>query len=315
MVNETEIISWLLESDPSIRWQVMKDLQKKDASLYSIERERLIENGWGSILLKLQDQNGLWNGRYYDGKWISTTYALYLLKLFGLPEYHIQALIACDKLFKRSVYNQKEFRFSRDQKHQDLGVTGMIVSLCCYFGYHQEQIHNIVEFLVNQQQKDGGWLSDLSNTAQKYSFETTLLILEGLLQYRIRYSTENKAGMDAESRGQEYLLQHHLYLEKGKVIKEGWTSFSFPPYWFYDVLTAIDYFRASGMQTDPRLQPAINLIEQKRDKEGKWFLGRRHPGKTFFDIEKPSTPSRWNTLRAMRVLNYWEKGDSRNTPA
>jgi hypothetical protein len=306
MDKKKEIIIWLLDSDPSIRWQVMKDIQDMDKAVYSTERQKLTEQGWCSEYLKLQDKDGLWSGSLYNGKWVSTTYTLYLLKILGLSAYNSQALLACEQLFGQGIHKQKEIRFSRNQEHQDLGVTGLILSMCCFFGYHQEQIHKVVDCLVDQQSKDGNWLPNRSKASEAYTFETTLLILEGLLQYRKRYSANDKKLLDSEINGQEFLLKHHLYLDDDIAIKSKWISFSFPPYWFYDVLTALDYFRAAGMKPDERLDAGIDLLNKKRNKEGKWALGSKHPGKTNFEMEKPRASSKWNTLRAMRVLKYWQ---------
>lgn len=303
---QQETITWLLDSDPSIRWQVMKDLQGMDESTYEQERQKLQDQGWGSELLNLQAEDGLWNKSLYNGKWISTTYTLYLLKLIGLPPFNQQALSACDQLFKQGIYKQQEIRFSRNQTHQDLGVSGLILSMCCYFGYDEDALHWVAEHLVNQQSEGGYWLPNEAEASMGYRFETTLLILEGLLQYRNRYSMKDRWLLEAEAIGQEFLLKHQLYLEGGKAIKSKWTSFSFPAYWFYDVLTAIDYFRLFGTNRDQRQQAGINLIMKKQNKNGTWNLGNKHPGKTYFEMETPREPSRWNTMRALRVLKWWE---------
>ena len=306
---QKETITWLLDSDPSIRWQVMKDIQGLDESIYEEERQKLQAQGWGSELLKLQGEDGLWNKSLYNGKWISTTYTLYLLKLLGLSPFNQQALSACDQLFRQGIYNHEEIRFSRNQTHQDLGVSGLILSMCCYFGYHQDELHQIASYLVSQQSEEGYWLPNKAEASMGYRFETTLLVLEGLLQYRQRYSLKHKWLAEAEAKGQEYLLQHKLYLDGGKAIKNKWTSFSFPAYWFYDVLTALDYFRLFGTNRGQRLQAGINLVVEKQNKDSTWNLGSKHPGKTYFEMEKARAPSRWNTLRALRVLKWWEGGN------
>lgn len=308
MNTKQEITTWLLDSDSSIRWQVMKDIQVIEKRIYSQERQKLADKGWCAELLRLQDKDGLWNGSLYNGKWTSTTYTLYLLKILGLPPLNHQALASCDQLFTQGIYNQQEIRFSRKQAHQDLGVTGLILSMCCYFGYHQDQLHSVTKFLISQQCEDGYWLPNKSEASMAYTFEATLIVLEGLFQYRSRYSIEDRWLLDAEAKGQEYLLKHHLYMDGGKAIKNKWTSFSFPPYWFYDVLTALDYFRGFGTNRDKRVQPGIDLIIEKQKKGGTWNLGSKHPGKTYFEMERAREPSRWNTLRALRVLKWWGSG-------
>ena len=307
MDNE-EIIMWLLDSDPAIRWQVMKDIQDAEESIYMQERQKLFEEGWCAKLLRLQDENGLWNASLYNGKWNSTTYTLYLLKIFGLSPFNDQALAACDQLFTQGIHNHREIRFSRNQEVEDLGVTGLILSMCCYFGYHQELLHDIVEYLVSQQCEEGNWLPNNSEASVAYTFETTLIVLEGLLQYQNRYSAANSLLANAEVKGQEYLLKHNLYLDDGKAIKSKWASFSFPPYWFYDVLTVLDYFQGFGENKDKRIQAGIDLVVDKRNKEGTWNLGSKHPGKTYLEMERSRASSRWNTLRAFRVLKWWSSG-------
>jgi hypothetical protein len=286
----------------------MKDIQGAEEAIYAQERQRLAEEGWCARLLGLQGENGLWNNSLYNGKWISTTYTLYLLKTLGLPPFNGRALAACEQLFTRGIYDQREIRFSRNQAHQDLGVTGLVLSLCCYFGYHHELLRAVVEYLVSQQREEGNWLPYDSDSSAAYTFETTLIVLEGLLQYRGRYSPADGLPADAEKNGQRFLLEHDLYLEGGAAIKSQWTSFSFPPYWFYDVLTALDYFQRFGENKDNRIQAGIDLVVEKRNREDTWNLGRKHPGRTYFEMERPREPSRWNTLRALRVLKWWNDG-------
>lgn len=306
-MNSNKIISWLLNSDPAIRWQVMKDIQNVEESKYNKERQRLVKEGWCAKLLGIQGKNGLWNDSLYNGKWVSTTYTLNLLKIFGLPPYNDQALTACNQLIEQGLFDQQEIRFSRGQKFQDLGVTGMILSMCCYFGYHHDSIHNIVEYLLSQQCGEGNWLPNKDEASAAYTFETTLIILESLLRYKNRYQKENHELLKAESKGQDFLLKHNLYLDNGKAIKSKWTSFSFPPYWFYDVLTVLDYFQSYRENKNNLIQAGIDLVLKKQNKDGTWNLGSKHAGKTYFDMEKPKEPSRWITLRALRVLKWWEQ--------
>jgi hypothetical protein len=301
------VIDWLLESDSAIRWQVMKDILHKPPAVYEAERSRLTQEGWCTRLLQYQDADGLWNHSLYNGKWISTTYSLYLLKLLGLPSVNPQSSKGCDQLLSQGLFQGREIRFSRDQSIPDLGVTALVLSQYCYFGYEASAIHQVTDFLANQQVKEGNWLPNEAPSAAYYTFETTLLVLEALLQYGNRYAAkENQVISKAAQNGQEFLLKHHLGLERGKPIKGKRTSFSFPSYWFYDVLTALDYFYAYGRNKDERLQPAIDLLRARQTADGRWLLGSRHPGRTYFDMEEVGKPSRWNTLRALRVLAWWD---------
>ena len=303
------VIDWLLDSDPAIRWQVMKDILHSPPAVYAKERARLAQEGWCAQLLSLQGDDDLWNSSLYNGKWLSTTYSLYLLKLLGLESLHPAALAGCQQLLIQGLYQEEEIRFSRRQDIQDLGVTALVLSLCSYFGSEAASLVHIAHFLARQQNTEGNWLPNHTSSASFYAFETTLLVLEALFQFTQRHPTgEYSAIYTAIRRGQEYLLSHHLGIVEGKLVKSQWNSFSFPCYWFYDLLTGLDYFCACQIKKDCRIQPAIDALRSKQTRAGVWLLGRRHPGKTYFDMEETGQPSRWNTLRALRILAWWEEG-------
>jgi hypothetical protein len=303
---DSPIVDWLLDSDPAIRWQVLKDLLDAPTVEYEAERARVSHEGWGAHLLRLQDASGLWGGSLYSGKWVSTTYTLHLLKLLGLPPKNEQALRGCSALLDGGLHAGTEIRFSRDRGIRDLGVTGMILSLCCYFDHDAESLHNIARVLVSEQHRRGEWIPDDRGSAEDYAFETTLIVLEALNQYRERCPDRDQAALGAAIEdGQEFLVRHHLFLRDGQRIKARWTTFSFPPYWFFDVLTALDYLHAARANRDERIEPAIELVRNRRRADGTWSLGSAHPGKTHLSMEQPGKPSRWNTLRATRVLKWW----------
>lgn len=309
MVIEQEIVRWLLDSDPAIRWQVMKDILQAPPAAYEQERAQLTHRGWCAQLLHLQDKDGLWNRSIYNGKWISTTYSLYLLKILGLSPGNPQALMACDQLIAQGLYQEEEIRFSRNKDISDLGVCAMVLSLCCYFGHDVAAIPRMASFLISQQRDEGNWLPNESPSSINYSFETTLLVLEGLLQFQNRYTATEGSGLSsAVEKGQEFLLRHQLGLGEQAPIKSQWASLSFPPYWFYDILTALDYFYAFRANKDSRIESAIYLLRRKRARDGAWNLGKRHAGKTYFEMETPAKLSRWNTLRALRILEWWDSG-------
>jgi hypothetical protein len=109
--------------------------------------------------------------------------------------------------------------------------------------------------------------------------------------------------------GEEYLLERGLFRRKstGEVVDPAYLEFAFPYYWHYDVLRALDYFRRSGAAPDPRMAEAVEVVRSKRQPDGRWLLDRIHPGRVHFDLEGGvGTPSRWNTLRVLRVLEWWD---------
>jgi hypothetical protein len=302
------VVEWLLEGDPAIGWQVMRDLQGANESTYGAVRARVADCGWGRQVLDRQDPDGLWSRSLYNGKWTSTAYSLYLLKLLGLPPRHRQALLGCWRLIEGGLYEGREIRFGRHQDVSDLGVTALVLSLCAYFGFEHDSLSAIAGYLLDRQRPDGGWQPDDSPAAADYTFETTLIVLDALFQCRDLPGAGPEGGAFEATvdSGRRFLLDHELYLESGKPIKPGWTSFSFPPYWFYDVLTALDYFQASGAPPDPGARGAVESVRNRRGSDGKWRLGTRHQGRTFFEMEPAGLSSRWVTLRALRVLAWWE---------
>jgi len=302
------IIDWLLDSDPSIRWQVMRDLIDVDEASISIERRKIASQGWGARLLSFQDPSGSWGGQLYGNKWLSTTYTLLLLRHMGLEATNPQARLGCRALLEGSFSAQGGMSFARTKECIDNGVTGMILSLLAYFDIPDMRVHHIAEYLLDQQCRDGHWEPVADNQSIRYAFDTTLLILDGLLEYTRKFQAASSKIKDAQVNGREFLLQHKLYklIETGKELDRKIMLFSFPPRWHYDVLVALDYFRDCQTGGDERMHEAIDLVKAKRNPDGTWNLQNRHAGKTFFEMEQVGMPSRWNTLRALRILKWWD---------
>ena len=298
-VNVTE---WLLESDPAIRWQVMRDLTDAGAKQVNAERSRVANEGWGARLLDLQAPDGMWGGGTYSPKWISTTYTLLLLRHLGIDPDDERVRSATDLIRHRVVMGDRKWPFF--EYATELCVTGMAVALGSYF---LEDPHGLPQpaFLLERQREDGGWNCHVSS--HRSSFNTTISVLEGMLEYERAVGGE-QALADARSQAHEYLLERRLMysLRTGELINKRWLLMSFPPRWFYDVLRALDYLREAGAQPDPRCDEAIEVIRSKQREDGTWPLQNRHPGKVHFEMEEGSgKPSRWNTLRALRVLRWY----------
>lgn len=307
MKPKSDLLDWLMAGDASIVWQVMRDIIDANNKEFSKIRCQIGKEGWGKKLLSFQDKNGLWSGELYNKKWISTVYSLYLLKKFGfLP--NEKTYFSCKQLFDGGIFNNEEIRFSRNQKLRDNGVTGLVLGLMCYFNLNDDRIHNIAEYLSSSQNKNGSWYYDNKPGADRYSFDNTLIVLRGLLEYEQRYGSENRKIAKAKYQGEKFLLKHGLFKVLGKniPINKKWLLFSFPCYWFYDVLNSLDYFRESGNK-DERLKDAIDLVIEKQNENGTWNLQNVHKGKVFFEMEKSGKPSRWNTLRCLRIIKWWEK--------
>jgi hypothetical protein len=304
MVISDEIRKWFLDSDPAIRWQVMRDLLHLEEKEIVKERGRIEKYGWGAQVLNMQDENGLWNHSLYNGKWVSTTYALYLLKLLGLQEGNHAAQKGCKSLIASGCYLEREIRFTKNQKRSDLGVTALVLSICSYFQTESILLDKIVSFLISQQSVEGNWLPFESEEASNFTFETTLLVLEAFLQYQRYTASSNKEIELSVTKGQDFLLSQNLYLQDGKPIKADWLRFSFPNYWFYDVLSALDYFFLFGKRKDERMLSGINYLYTKI-KDGVVYPDKPHTGKVFFSMENKGEASKWNTLRVLRVIGWW----------
>ncbi|MBE0672179.1 MAG: terpene cyclase/mutase family protein [Anaerolineales bacterium] len=305
-----EIISWLLEGDPSIRWQVQRDLLKHSPAKYEAERKKIAKMGWGKQLLDLQDSDGRWGGGMYGPKFISTTYTMLTLRLLGLPPNNPQAKRACKLFLDEGFYTDGGINFfSYAWKYSETCVTGMILALLAYFHYPDKRIHDVAAYVIGQQMSDGGWNCESYKGATHSSFHTTISVLEGLHEYECSFPEKKKQISQVRARGHEFLLAHRLYKSHrtGKVFDSKMTAMPFPPRWKYDFIRALDYFQACNALRDERMFDAIDLLKSKQKPDGHWVMNTGMSGRKFFDMEKAGQPSRWNTLRALRVLNWWDK--------
>jgi hypothetical protein len=307
MDNEPAIIDWLLKGDPAIRWQVQKDIFHGEPLEIKKERLKTEKEGWGKLLLEKQDAGGGWGGGIYTPKWTSATYTMLLLRQIGLPPANRQVKKTCSLLIDSGFYRDGGICYWRSFKHSETCVTGMILSILCYFGFKDKRIHSLAEHLMHQQMEDGGWNCRSYNGDNHGSFHTTISVLEGF-KYYLDSQKEVKPEMaNAISRAHEFLLVHRLYKsdKTGKVVDYKMTSLSFPPQWHYDILRCLDYFQSVNAPKDERMSDAIELLISKRLKNGTWPLQYQYPGHYYFNMEFVGKPSRWNTLRAMRVLHWW----------
>ncbi|PWU09797.1 MAG: hypothetical protein C5B51_05530 [Terriglobia bacterium] len=305
------VLEWLLEGDPAIRWQALRDLGDAGARTVSREQRRVAAEGWGAYLLRLQDADGRWGGGIYNPKWISTTYTMQLLRSFGLPFGQAQALRGCAHLLDTGFSDDGGINFfPRRYPRSEMCISSMVLAVTCWFRFEDARVDRLMEHVVAQQMDDGGWNCRAMpgyGHATHGSFHTTISALEALLEYQRFRPGNAKAARSAQERGREFLLRHRLFRSHrtGAVVNPVMTRFAFPPRWHYDVLRGLDYFRDCAAPPDQRLSDAIALVEQRRTGEGRWLLQNCYPGKTFFQMEEPARPSRWNTLRALRVLRWW----------
>jgi hypothetical protein len=312
------VLDWLLDSDPAIRWQVLRDLADAPADVVAAERARIATEGWGARLLALEDDDGQWDGgalfparrdnpdaEFGPGQpWSATAYSLMLLRDFGIEPWsdRVRRAVALVKANSSWEYAGEPFF----EGEVEPCINGMVLVLGAYF---DQDVDGVAARLLGEQLEDGGWNCEVENGSVRSSFHTTIRVLEGLLAHE-RATGGVPGSIDARRRGEEYLLKRKLFrrLSTGAIVDPDWLQFSFPTRWHYDVLRGLEYFWDIGDIPDPRLDEAIDLLRSKQQPDGTWLLENTHPGKVHFALEDgDGRPSRWNTLRALRVLRWYEK--------
>jgi hypothetical protein len=314
------VIGWLLDSDPSIRWQVMRDLLDAPEPEWTAERAKVETEGWGARLLACQDPDGQWAGgafvpnSFYPPEWgergqpwTATCWSLTQLRELGLDPESEWARRTVELIGSNARWDEGGQPYWEGEVEEC--INGRTVAEGAYFGV---DVSPIVARLVGERQGDGGWNCERCNGSVRSSFHSTINVLEGLLEYE-RVTGGTPASRDARRSGEEYLLKRRLFrrLTTGKPADERFLSFLHPNRWRYDVLRALDYFRSSAMLTgagpDPRLGEAIDHLRSRRLEDGTWPLDWSLTGRVWFEVDGGAgKPSRWVTLRAMRVLKWWE---------
>jgi hypothetical protein len=309
----TAVLDWLLDSDPALRWQVLRDLVRAPDDTVAAERARVANEGWGARLLALQGEDGQWAGGacfpapHLDPPedpgqpWISTLPTLQLLHEFGIDPASDRVRRAVSQVRDHCRWEHAGQPFFSGEVEPC--INGRTVTLGIYFG---QDVEPIVARLLAEQLADGGWNCEAENGSVRSSFHTTINVLEGLLTHE-RATGGSAESIAARRRGEEYLLERSLFRRKstGEIVNPAWLQFSFPVRWHYDVLRALDYFRSAGDAPDSRMNEAIELLRSKQQRDGSWLLENTHPGRIHFALEDgDDKPSRWNTLRALRVLAW-----------
>ena len=313
-------LDWMLDSDPAIRWQVLRDIVHAPAEVVAEERARVTTEGWGARLLALQGEDGQWAGgacfparsfiqsdENQGQPWISTLPTLQLLHDFGVDPRSDRVRRAVEQVKDHCRWEHAGQPFFSGEVEPC--INGRTVTLGFFF---DQDVDGVVARLLGEQLEDGGWNCDAEFGSVRSSFATTINVLEGLLAHE-RATGGSAESIAARRRGEEYLLERKLFRRKstGEVVNPAWLQFSFPIHWHYDVLRALEYFRSVGDVPDPRMDEAIELLRSKQQTDGTWLLENTHPGKVHFALEDgDDRPSRWNTLRALRVLRWYERSSN-----
>jgi hypothetical protein len=302
-----DAIDWLLAGDPAIRWQAMRDLTDAGPATIAAERARVAHEGVGAEILASQGADGPWH-RTGAPDWLPTLFTMQLLRATGVDPADPDVESAVGRL-EAGFQWAEEFRDKPDKTFFDGEVepciNGGVLALGAYFGRPAE---SLAQRLIGEQLADGGWNCEAPKSTRS-SFHTTICVLEGLLEYeRAVGSTPEIAA--ARRRGEEYLLERALFrrLSTREVALPAFLKFAFPPRYHYDVLRGLDYFRAASAAPDARVAEAVEVVEQRRQPDRRWLLDNAHDEALAFALEESvGQPSRWNTVRALRVLRWYER--------
>jgi hypothetical protein len=297
-------IKWLLDSDPGIRWQVMRDLTDEASKTVAAERSRVATEGWGARLLARQSPSGSWPGGQWD---LVTLWSLVVLKDLGLDPASKQARKMIDRVGTGLVFKPLSNRPFLHGETEPC-INGRILGVGTYFKEPNDALANQ---LLGEQLEDGGWNCEAPKS-RRSSFHTTICVLEGLLEYE-RGGRKSAVVTKARKRAENYLLERRMFrsLRTGEVLNKRWLRFSYPTFWHYDVLRGLDYLRKAGIKPDSLVDEAIKVVMERRHQNGRWPLNLLHPERIPLEMEtEVARASRWNTLRALRVLRWYHNSTS-----
>jgi hypothetical protein len=319
-VANDELLRWLLDTDPALRWQVERDLVGVPEDTWQATRARVASEGFGARLLALQDPDGQWaGGAYFPGgfdfassdaddggqPWTATTWTLNTLREWGLDASALTG--TADLLAANSRWEYDDLPYWGGEV--DCCINAFTLANGAWLG---ADVAGIADWFVEHRMSDGGWNCEWVNGSTKSSFHSTLNSLKGILWYE-RAVGGTDALRDARHAGEEYLLSRHLYrrASTGEPVADWATHFAYPFRWVYSVLNAADYFRSAslldGSPPDARMAEAIGIIRDARRPDGTWVQERRHPGRAWFEIDVAAgEPSPWLTFHAIRVLDWWD---------
>jgi hypothetical protein len=318
MQTDAAAVSWLLDADPAIRWQVMRDLLGAPESDWRHERAKVETDGWGARLLASEDPDGQWDGGAFIPKgfdpaewrdvgqpWTATCFALSQLREFGLEPHSASARRAIAGVTANARWDHDGEPYWEGEVEEC--INGRTVADGAYFGV---DVAPIVARLVGERLADGGWNCERANGSVRSAFASTINVLEGLLAFE-RATGGTEQSRAARGTGEAFLLERGLYrrLSTGETADASFLALAHPNRWHYDILRALDYFRAAAEpkgRPDPRLADAIAIVRSKQQPDGRWLLDWTPPGRTWFAMDEGvGRPSLWVTLRALRVLAWW----------
>jgi hypothetical protein len=298
-----DTIDWLLDSDPAIRWQAMRDLARASPDAIAAERARVPLEGVGAAILACQGSDGAWH-RTDAPDWLPTLFTMMFLRATGIDRTDPAIESAVARLEAGFRWDEEFGKKPFFEGEVEPCINGGTLALGAYFGHPAEKL---AQRLIGEQLDDGGWNCEAPKSVRS-SFHTTICVLEGLLEYQRAVGSPPEIEA-ARRRGEEYLLERGLFRRRssGEVANAAFLNFAFPPRYHYDVLRALDYLRDAGVGPDARIDDAMQVVASRRQADGRWLLDRAHDEALAFKFgEAVGEPSRWNTLRSLRVIRWYE---------
>lgn len=303
-----QIIDWLLEGDVSIQYQVWRDLlgvEKKNL------QQRIANEGWGHEFLSKRNANRQWGDRFYQPKWTSTHYTLLDLRNLNISSENeiVKETIELVLQNNKAVDGGIQLGPSTTQ-HSDVCVNGMFINYASYFKTAEIKLQSIIDSILAEVMPDGGFNCRTTRSGAIHSsLHSTLSVLEGFAEFQnAGYTYRNNEIAEAIKTGEEFILKHRLFLsdKTGQIIDKKFLKLTYPCRWRYDILRAMDYFQYTGLKWDNRMTEALSYLKKKQNKDGTCSMQAAHSGQLHFTMESPGKPSRWNTLRMLRVLKHFE---------
>jgi hypothetical protein len=299
-----DVIDWLLDADPAIRWQVLRDLTDADPAVVAAERARVAREALGAEILARQDRDGAWH-KPATPVWVPTLYTLALLRSTGVDPADPAVVAALTRLAIGFRWDEEFGAKPFFEGEVEPCINGGTLAIGGYFGRPAD---DLMRRLLDGQLADGGWNCDAPRSVRS-SFHSTICVLEGLLAYERAVGSAPEVA-EARRRGEAYLLERSMFRRRstGDVADPSFLTFWFPGRYHYDVLRGLDHLRDAGVTPDDRVDDAVRAVRDRRQPDGTWLLDGSHAETLDFALgESAGQPSRWNTLRALRVLRWYER--------
>jgi hypothetical protein len=307
-MNHHQIIDWLLQGDVSIQYQVYRDLLGTNKKKL---QARIAKEGWGMKILSKRHSDGHWGDRFYQPKWVSTHYTLLDLRNLNLPSNNEIVKDTIELVIKNNKAEDGGIRLGPStSQHSDVCVNGMFLNYASYFNTAEIKLQSVIDSILAEIMPDGGFNCRTTRSGARHSsLHSTISVLEGFTEFqKAGYTYRKKEIAEAIKTGIEFILIHRLFLSDrtGQIIDKNFLKLTYPCRWRYDILRALDYFQYAGIKWDNRMTEALTYLNKKQNSDGTWNLHAAHPGQVHFIMEKAGKPSKWNTLRMLRIKKYFE---------